>query len=210
MSNRDLRALLGGALAIVCFILVPRAARSFHASNAASVSTLTHLRQQRTDFERAEAAYPVVRDSLRARTQRLAAMDSLFVEGADAFELSANFAEMLGEAARSVGATLSPIRVDWDSAKTKGVQAKQRTEFQVMRTRVSISGRSDAVFAFIEWLEGTPPLLVLDDITVTSRTANASAADSQLQASFVVSGLALRRLNRSDKKLTSVEGARGL
>ncbi len=199
LAPRDRRVLALGAAVITAVVVLGRGvpawvrwARDTHA-NAAELTA----EAARADADL--AAWPLIRDSLRARNTRYLALAPVLISGTTPAAASANLAALISAAAARTEVTLGALELSIDTtgmARRSPSHSASRDSMPSAFARVLVRGDAAGdvrgLVRFIAALEQGPTLLSVEQMSVSQPDPAAPPERMEtLHAQFVVAGLAL-------------------
>lgn len=185
MSARDRRVLAFGVVTIGTIVGVARGLPALRQWRAGTHDAALALLDARAAAAQAERLMPRVRDSLRARAARLAAVDTSLVKGATPYAAAANLAGELEDIADSAAVRISSVQLRADSASGKAAE--------FTRVFVRLTGVSDVtgLASLMRAIDGGRLLIRVAELSVVQSEPNApDAAPEALRIDVLVEGLA--------------------
>ena len=182
-SARDRRTALFGIVAVGALIGFSRGLPALREWERARVSEASDL-AAKASLARAHAhMLGVMRDSLAARKERLATVDSAMLSGTSAAAVAADLAATLDQIATSSHVKVTSMQLRADSAAPGALT----------RVAVRVSGTTDVagLAAFLRAVEANDALLVVRELTVSQSEPAAPASKPEaLHVDVVVEALA--------------------
>jgi type II secretion system (T2SS) protein M len=182
-SAKDRRTAVFGVVVVGSLIGFSRGLPALREWERARVSETSELSAKASSVRANVHMLGVMRDSLAARKQRLATMDSSMLSGTSAAAAAANLASSLDEIATSSHVKVTSMQLRADSA---GAGA-------LTKVTVRVSGTTDVagLAAFLRTVEANDALLVVRELTVSqSEPAAPSSKPEALHVDIVVEALA--------------------
>jgi len=182
LSQRDRRTLTVGFGVVLSLVTVARgvpALRAWESDRRAEARSAT---EQLAALRTGVGTLPALRDSVRARQARLAALDSTLLSGASPSAIAADLASALEDLADDNALKVTAMQLHADSVATGGLA----------RVDVRISGITDitGLAGFLHAVEGNTTPLVVRDLSVSQPepTANDAKAEA-LRVDMLVAGI---------------------
>lgn len=184
ITERDRRTLIAGVVAVAALLVVGRGRPAWHEWDAGTRAAAVEARQLADRARQEVAALPALRDSTRARQQRLVALAPAILEGRTAAAAGATLASLVSGAASSAGVELGPVEVMPDTASGT---------FARIAVRASATGDLAGVVAFVKALEAGPELLAVREWAIEQPLAGGPADQPEaLRITLTVEGISLR------------------
>ena len=184
MASRDRRTLAVGVSVIATLFAIARgvpAAREWERAQRSSAESATEqLARTRAGLK----ALPTLRDSLRARLNRLSALDSMLATGTSATAAAAGLAAMLEDLSAEDGLKIVALQIRPDTLVVRSLA----------QVAVRITGTSDVngLAAFLRDIEGSERTLVVRELSVSQPEPVAPESKPEaLRIEMLVEGLAL-------------------
>jgi hypothetical protein len=204
LSGRDRRTALLGMVVILMILVIGRGVPAVIAWQHEEVASAKELLDAAARASRLVSALPVIRDSLRARSARLAALDSASVPGDMAATAAAGLASIISNAADDAGVKADGLEPHVDvEAHTLGSSGKPRAihAFFPVSVHGSVTGDAVGLAQFLADLEHGPTVLRVRSLSVTQPDPAAGSDRMEvLRADFTV--MALARLTHNDYDTT--------
>lgn len=121
-------------------------------------------------------------DSARARARRAALLDSLFLQGGSATLSAASLAGELSNDAAQAGLHLAAVQAEPEADSAASVRR--------IRAHASLSGQLAAVMRFLIRVENGPPLLSVDELSLSQPGAMSNGQPETIRADVVIEGMA--------------------
>jgi hypothetical protein len=171
LSQRDRRTLVVGLGVVASLLAIARglpALRSWEADRTAEAQATA---QQLAALRDGLRMLPALRDSVRARQARLAALDSSLLFGASPSAIAADLASTLEDLADDNTLKVTAMQLHADSVATAGLA----------RVEVRITGITDVtgLAGFLRAVEGNATPLVVRDLSVSQPEPTASDAKAE-------------------------------
>ncbi|HEX3865445.1 MAG TPA: GspMb/PilO family protein [Gemmatimonadaceae bacterium] len=183
MSPRDRRTLLVGVTSVGSIVGIGRALPALLAWQRAQVEQAANLTQDLQAAEREERAVGTIRDSVRARSARLARYDSSMLSAGSASAASAALASSLADLADAAPIKVSSMQLRADSAAPGSIAP----------VAVRVTGTTDVkgLGEFLRAVEGGEVPLMVRELAVTQPEPNAPDNKIEsLRVDILVEGLA--------------------
>jgi hypothetical protein len=188
-SQRDRRTLAVGSAILALLLIVgrglPASRRWIGSKHAAAIDVL----RDASAAERGVHVLPVLAESLRARQERLALLDSVLLHGATLAEAGASLASVVADFADNHSVRIAFVQVRPDSSAREGLA----------RVAVRASGVGDiaGLMALLQDIESDSPMLAVREMAITQ--PDPAAPESRAEAlhfEVLVEGIASIRARR--------------
>jgi hypothetical protein len=186
INARDRRTLLYGAIVIGTLTTLARGVPAVRSWNTARQADAGAAVDQAALAHRATRLLPVLRDSLRQRRARLAALDSVLIVGSSASVVTAGLASALEDIADDAQVRISVLQMHADTTTRSGLT----------RVTVRMTGIADVagLAAFLHAVEGGERYLAVRELAVSQpEPAAADSKPEMLRLDILVEGLGLIR-----------------
>jgi hypothetical protein len=172
LSSRDRRTLTIGSFAIASLIVVARGIPALRSWDADRKAEAYSAAQQLASLRDGLVMLPTLRDSLRLRRDRLAALESNLLFGASPSAIAASLASELEDLADDNAVKVTALQLRADTVATGGLA----------RVDVRLTGIADVygLAGFLRAAESDSTLLVVRDLSVSQ--AEPTAADGRPEA----------------------------
>jgi hypothetical protein len=192
ISPHDRRVLLAGAISLALIVGGSSVGARGVAWSIGARKTADALILELANEQESIRALSLTQDSLVARRVRLAGLDSAVLDGALPALAGASLAEVLSDAAESMGVQIGSLQVRTDSAA--------RGTFVLVQVQASITGELAGVVRFLSRIESGNPLLALRDLSLSASLDQTSSPTKGqvIRADLLVEGLA-----RNPRRLSS-------
>jgi hypothetical protein len=182
LADRDRRALtLGGVVLLVAVVMfrgVPALAR-WTGAERARAERLSDV----VTRVRGSSRYLVsLSDSARARARRAALLDSLFLSGDVSTLSAANLAAELSDDAAVEGLRVAAVQAEATSDSTSVPRR--------IRAHATVNGQLGAIVKFLMRVENGPPLLDVEELSLSQPTVMPNGQPETIHADLVVVGFA--------------------
>lgn len=184
LSARDRRTLVLGLVGMAAIVGFGRGLPALRRWERARVEEAAAARAELRYAAAGERLLPALRDSLRARRARAAALDSILIDATIAAEASAQLATMVTDFAEASEVKVTAVQIRQDSAMAKS---------PLLRVGARLSGMGDvtALSALLQNLEGgDTPFAVRELIVSQSEPAAPDTRPEILRFELLVEGLA--------------------
>jgi hypothetical protein len=182
LSQRDRRTLTVGLGVVLSLITIARGVPALRAWEGDRRAEAQAAAEQLAALRSGVGTLPALRDSVRARQARLAALNSSLLSGASPSAIAANLASALEDLADDNALKVTAMQLHADSVATAGLA----------RVDVRISGITDitGLAGFLHAVEGNTTPLVVRDLSVTQPEPTASDAKAEaLRVDMLVAGI---------------------
>lgn len=185
MSQHDRRILMVGLSAIAVLLAASRlgpSAIDWYLVTLASADSLISVVARE---EASIRALPITRDSLVARTVRLASLDSAILEGKTPALAGATLSEVISDYAEESKAQVGNVQLRIDSAAATAAFVK-------VGAHASVKGDLAAITRFLARVESGPTLLAVRGLEMISEGDPSASQNSteSLRADVMIEGLA--------------------
>jgi hypothetical protein len=172
LSSRDRRTLTIGSFAIASLIVVARGIPALRSWDADRKAEGYSAAQRLASLRDGLVMLPTLRDSLRLRRDRLAALESNLLFGASPSAIAASLASELEDLADDNAVKVTALQLRADTVATGGLA----------RVDVRLTGIADVygLAGFLRAAESDSTLLVVRDLSVSQ--AEPTAADGRPEA----------------------------
>lgn len=172
ISARDRRILAIGTIAIAAMFGTARGLPMLRQWQADRIADARELLDRRAAVARAARTTPALRDSLRAKAARLAALDSSLLHAPSSYAAAAQLASVLDDIADESTVKVSAMQLRADSVRGNGV----------VHVFVRLSGVTDVIGLgdLMRAIDDGQTMLRLAELTITQ--AEPGAAPSQPEA----------------------------
>lgn len=186
LTRRDRRTLFIGVMTIGGLATLSRAVPSVQAWTEERRAEAAAAADQLALSRRAAGLLSSLRDSLRNRRSRVAAVDSLLIRGSSVSMATAGLASILEDLADDASVKVNALQMRADTSARQGLT----------RVAVRMTGTADvaALAAFLRGVEGGDRLLAVRDLTISQ--PDPAAPDSKpevLRIDVLVEGLGFVR-----------------
>lgn len=189
LAGRDRRMLIAGAATIISLFILARGIPAWRSWIAAERAAAVELSRDVARSEADIAALATLRDSLRVRQGRHAAIRPTLIRGANPSGGAATLAAAVSEMAEASSVRLGAIQVGSDTLHA-GVLAR-------VWVRGDASGDVKGIAQLLLAFEQGPELLAIRELSITQSEPGAPSSRAELlRASFLVEGLTPSRQAR--------------
>jgi len=190
LSQRDRRTLVVGSTVVGSLFAVARGLPALRAWDADRRAEAQAAGRQLETLRGGLRSLPALRDSLRARRGRLAALDSVLLSGASPSAIAAGLASALEDLADENALRVTALQLHSDTAATAGLA----------RVEVRVTGITDVtgLAGFLHAVEGGATPLVVRELSVSQAEPGASEAKPEaLRVDMLVASIGtIRSLKR--------------
>jgi hypothetical protein len=182
LSQRDRRTLVAGLIAVTSLFTIARGVPALRSWESDRTAEAQAAGRQLAALRSGLGILPALRDSLRTRQARLAALDSTLLVGASSSAIAADLASTLENLADDNALKVTAMQLHADSAATAGLA----------RVEVRVTGITDVtgLAGFLRAVEGNTTPLVVRDLSVSQPEPTASDAKPEaLRVDVLVAGI---------------------
>jgi len=193
LSQRDRRTLTVGLGVVLSLITIARGVPALRAWEGDRRAEAQAAAEQLAALRSGVGTLPALRDSVRARHARLAALNSSLLSGASPSAIAANLASALEDLADDNALKVTAMQLHADSVATAGLA----------RVDVRISGITDitGLAGFLHAVEGTTTPLVVRDLSVSQPEPTASDAKAEaLRVDMLVAGIGAIKADKPEAR----------
>jgi Tfp pilus assembly protein PilN len=184
LSTRDRRTIRVGLLTVSLLLGVAKGVPALRHWEGDQKSEARAAAQQIASLRRGLAILPAIRDTLRARQDRLAALDSILLSGVSPSTIAATLASQLEDFADDNAVKVTALQLHADTAAIAGLA----------RVDVRITAVADiyGLTGFLHAVESEATPLVVRDLNVSQPEPMASDAKPEaLRVDVLVSGIGI-------------------
>ena len=193
LSQRDRRTLTVGLGVVLSLITIARGVPALRAWEGDRRAEAQAAAEQLAALRSGVGTLPALRDSVRARQARLAALNSSLLSGASPSAIAANLASALEDLADDNALKVTAMQLHADSVATAGLA----------RVDVRISGITDitGLAGFLHAVEGNTTPLVVRDLSVSQPEPTASDAKAEaLRVDMLVAGIGAIKADKPEAR----------
>jgi hypothetical protein len=171
LSQRDRRTLIVGATVVTSLVVFARGMPALRSWEADQVARAQAAMQELAVLRGGHAVLPALRDSVRARQARLAALDSTVLSGASPSAIGAALASALEDLADDNALKISALQLRPDTAAIRGLA----------HVEVRITGVVDVtgLAGMLRDIEGGQTSMLVRDLSVSQPEPAASDAKAE-------------------------------
>jgi len=191
VSQRDRRTLTFGGVTIIVLVAIARGLPALRSWEEARLSEAQHAAQQVASVRLGSQMLPALRDSVRARRARLAALDTALLAATSPSGIAAQLASTLEEIADDNAFKITALQLRADSVPVAGLV---RAEVRV----TAVTG-VEGLAGFLRDVESGATPLAIRDLTVSQPEPTAPDSKAEmLRVDVLVAGLGSVRAAKSE------------